>query len=338
MTGNKNVEGIFDSVMIDAHGGMVRRVFSQRMLTNILSAAVGIILAAWILATFILGGCASSSGRTVPTSPATTISVPEPTPGAQALFATGDEQLRLSPAIEGTAKYLVQDRDQPKVIYTASLDNPYGLKAGIRVGEYRHFVYAAGERTGGVALAAPLVDSYLAAALARLPTDQPKWRLTLPVDLTDCDPFARVQIARNAKPFADKPYFIQVSAPGLGLNVVNILGNEHPVVVDRFPVYNLYYIISQKSLEHMKIIQGEEMAFLVVMASFDEKPADPAAFARGDRIGSTSEPVLAGLSSVRGPLTEHTFDCILTIENCPVFLMANDKLVMPDEARSDSDE
>ena len=64
-----------------------------------------------------------------------------------------------------------------------------------------------------------------------------------------------------------------------------------------------------------------------LLAELTADPDPKAVIRRGDRVGITSEPVLAGLSSVRGPLTVHEYTCILRFEGCPVFLMANDKQV-----------
>ena len=73
----------------------------------------------------------------------------------------------------------------------------------------------------------------------------------------------------------------------------------------------------------MSIIAGEEMAFLFVIVRFLSMPRPDADDSFGDRLGTTAEPVLAGLTSVRGPFREHDYDCILKIDGCPVFLMAN---------------
>lgn len=237
-----------------------------------------------------------------------------------------EDQIHQAPAIEGANISLADANGQQKIIYLALEENPYNVPEGTLLGEYRHFVYVADQQAGGVTLAASVIDRYLNAALDSIPSDQPRWLLTLPADLSDCSSDARVLIDRNAKPFADKPYFIRISVPGEKVGVINILGSENSVVVDRFPLYDLYYIISQKSLDHMKIITGEEMSFLFVIAALDHAPSAPAAFQRGDRVGYTADSILAGLSSVRGPLTEHDYDCILMIDGCPVFMMASDKL------------
>jgi hypothetical protein len=283
----------------------------------------------------------SSCGRPAITTANTTLPIPsnssEPSLSGPALVLSGSEQLQSAPEIPGAKKNITQKNSQPIVIYTALPDNKYGVQSGTCIGEFRYYVYIDGERTGGLALAAPIVSQLLEAALQALPEGQARWLLTLPADLSDCSAFAQIQIDRNAQPFADKPYYIQISAPGETMSVINILDSSHRVVIDKFPIYGLHYIISQKSLDTMKIIAGEEMAFLFVIAALKNDQADQAGqadLAYGDRVGVSDEPVLAGLSSVRGPLTVHEYSCILRCEGCPVFLMSNDKLIGPGEEKS----
>jgi hypothetical protein len=236
------------------------------------------------------------------------------------------EKKSSAPDITGAEKQIAEINGLQRIVYTALPDNPYGLEAGVLLGEYKHEVYLGEQQTGGVALAAPVAQHYLQKTLDALPEQQERWLLTLPVDLTDCRSLKPVRIDLSAKPLIDRPYYIRISADeNEELGVVNILDEQHQVVIDEFKMFGLHYIISQRSNESMKIITGEEMAFLFVIVRFEALPRTGVNYTYGDRLGTTVEPVLAGLTSVRGPFREHTYDCILKIAGCPVFLMANDK-------------
>jgi hypothetical protein len=233
------------------------------------------------------------------------------------------EKMAAAPVIDGAEKELVDINGLRRVVYTALPDNPYGMPSGAILGEYKHEVYLGEERSGGVALAPPVAKRYLKLALDDLPSQQARWLLTLPVDLSDCKSLRPIRIDLSAKPFIDLPYYIRISADRELLGVVNILDEQQQVVIDDFKMYGLSYIISQRSLNSMKIISGEEMAFLFVIAQFAEVPKTGVTYTYGDCVGTTREPVLAGLSSVRGPPRIHDYNCILKIDGCPVFLMAN---------------
>jgi hypothetical protein len=286
------------------------------------------------LAVPLLGSCRAMISSEE-SSPNNTTPAPDTTPSATALDIPLDVQLRDSPSVEGTEKLGITDQGTARIIYRAAAANPYNIAAGIILGEFRYYVYTGDARTGGLALAAPVVSRILDTALESMPENKPRWLLTLPLDISDCSPAEEIRIDRNASPFANKPYFIQISAPGKGLGVVNILASRHQIVIDQFPIYGLDYVISQESLDNMKIIEGDEMAFLCVIAALKQKPGDLAVCHYGDRVGVTDEPVLAGLSSVRGPLTVHEYSCILRYEGLPVFLMANDKMIPAGEGDTD---
>jgi len=235
-----------------------------------------------------------------------------------------DMKMKTSPELEGAEKVIIERDGMKRVVYLALADNPYGVAEGTTLGEYKYEVFLDEQRSGGVALAAPVVRLYLERALSGLPADQARWLLTLPVDLSACRSLEPIVIDRSAKPFIDRPYYIRVSSSE-ELDVVNILDARQEVVVGEFGVYGLQYVISKTSNESMRIIEGQEMAFLFVIVDFQTEPQPDKDYTFGDRLGTTREPVLAGLTSVRGPMIEHEFDCILTVEGCPVFLMANDR-------------
>jgi hypothetical protein len=272
----------------------------------------------------------TSSQPSSPTSsqPSSTSSIQEDTTGKDTTDES-EEILRVkrtaAPDLEGAEKQIADINGLLRVIYKALPGNPYSLGSGEVMGEYKHEVFLGEQRTGGVALRAPVVEMYLQKALKSLPPQQSRWLLTLPVDLSDCRSLRPVRIDLSARPFIDRPYYIRISAEKEQLGVVNILDGHQQVVVDEFKMYGLHYLISRRSLNSTSIIAGEEMAFLFVVARFQEIPQAGIAYAFGDRVGLTSEPVLAGLTSVRGPLRVHDYDCILKIDGFPVFLMANDK-------------
>lgn len=247
---------------------------------------------------------------------------PDPTDTEASLL----EKMSAAPQIDGADKLIADLNGLLRVVYTALPDNPYDLPEGTIVGEYKHEVFLGDEQTGGVALAAPVVKAYLEQALDALPSEQARWLLTLPVDLSDCQSLRPVRIDLSARPFADRPYYIRISADRELLGLVNILDQEQQVVIDKFPVYGLSYVISQRSLNSTGVIEGEEMAFLFVIAKFAEDSQADESYTYGDRVGTTREPVLAGLTSVRGPLRVHDYGCILKIDGCPVFLMANQQV------------
>ena len=255
---------------------------------------------------------------------------PDPTQNLTTQSSDHDPEVALqvkqtsAPELVGADKSIMERDGIQRIVYLAKADNPYGYAKGDLVGEYKYEVILDELRTGGLALAAPVVRFYLDKALADMPADQDHWLLTLPVDLSDCRSLEPILIDRSAEPFIDRPYYIRISAPE-ELGVVNILDAQQEVVVGEFGVYDLQYVISQTSNESMRIIEGQEMAFLFVIINFQTEPQQDMDYTFGDRLGTTREPVLAGLTSVRGPMIEHDFDCILKIENCPVFLMANEK-------------
>lgn len=265
------------------------------------------------------------TGRVSPEpSPAATPTVTaKPVPTSQTGETDIEEKITAAPEIEGAEKSAQMINELQRVVYLALPDNPYGLAVGTLIGEYKHEVFLGEEQTGGVALAAPVVQAYLERALEAIPAQQERWLLTLPMDLTDCRSLRPVVIDLSAKPLIDRPYYIRISAENEQVGVVNILGPEHPVVIDPFNFLDLYYVISERSLNSMRVIEGEEMAFLFVIVKFHTRLQPDAGFTFGDRVGTTTEPILAGLTSVRGPMRVHDFDCILKIDGCPVFLMAN---------------
>jgi hypothetical protein len=275
----------------------------------------------------------SSSANT--NRPETTSQSGQPSPGSTSLDGSQSDptdseaslrdKLAAAPNIEGAEKQLRDINGLWRIVYAARPDNPYNLPSEAILGEYKHEVFIGDEQTGGIALAAPVVKRYLQQALDDLPSGQARWLLTLPVDLSDCQSLRPVRIDLSAMPFIDRPYYIRISAEHELLGVVNILDEQHQVVIDDFMMYGLSYVISQRSLDSTSIIAGEEMAFLFVIAKFAEEPRTDVSYTYGDCVGTTSEPVLAGLTSVRGPLRIHDYNCILKIDGCPVFLMANHK-------------
>jgi hypothetical protein len=257
-------------------------------------------------------------------------STPSPQPENTALpsnpgnfTASLAEKLAAAPDIEGAVKVTGMVNGLERVLYQAKPDNPYGLPAQASLGEYKYEVLLGETRTGGVALAAPAAGRYLQQALDSLPSGQPRWLLTLPLDLTDCRSLRPVRIDLSAEPFINRPYYVRIAAENEELGVVNILNQQQAVEIGSFNMYDRSYVISKTSLNSMRIIEGQEMAFLFVIVKFAQSPKADSVNAYGDRIGLTTEPVLAGLSSVRGPLRVHDYDCILKISGCPVFLMAN---------------
>jgi hypothetical protein len=273
----------------------------------------------------------SASRQARPAIPDAQASSPAPKMTATQQPAVDETEIQLlekrssAPDIEGAEKRVADIDSVRRIVYTALPDNPYGLAAGLLLGEYKHEVYLGDQRTGGIALAAPVAQRYLQKALDALPAQQERWLLTLPVDLTDCRSLRPVRIDLSAKPLIDRPYYIRISAEKEQLGVVNILNDQQQVVIDEFKMFGLHYIISQRSNKSLGIIAGEEMAFLFVIVRFQELPRTDVTYSFGDRLGTTQEPVLAGLTSVRGPFRKHTYDCILKIDGCPVFLMANRK-------------
>jgi hypothetical protein len=277
------------------------------------------ILMIWIFIglIFVSSGCQDAGSRASDTSSSTASSE------TSASIVSMEEKEAAAPDIAGTKKTIALVNGLERVIYLALPDNPYGLAENALAGEYKHEVLMDDIRTGGVALAAVVTDAYLQQALAAMPPDEPQWLLTLPLDLSDCLSLRPVRIDLSAEPFIERPYYIRVSMDQEELSVVNILGKQHQVEIGSFNMYGLSYVISDFSLNSHRIIEGEEMAFLFVIVKFAQAPAEGASFTFGDRIGLTAEPILAGLSSVRGPLRVHDYDCILKVSGCPVFLMAN---------------
>lgn len=299
------------------------------------------ILTIWIITGLIivLGGCQQTDGTTQSSlmQQGSSVQTPPNPSGSQAsesmsskapsettaACASMAEKEAAAPDIEGTKKAIALVNGLERVLYLVLPDNPYGLSENTIAGEYKHEVMMGEIRTGGVTLAAPVADAYLQKALAAMPPEEPQWLLTLPLDLSDCLSLRPIRIDLSAKPFIDRPYYIRVSADQEELGVVNILGKQHQVEIGSFNMYGLSYVISNVSLNSRRIIEGEEMAFLFVIVNFAQVPATGASYTFGDRIGLTTEPVLAGLTSVRGPLSVHDYDCILKVSGCPVFLMAN---------------
>ena len=261
----------------------------------------------------------SQSGQPTPSPANPDGSQADPTDNEASL----QEKMAAAPVIDGAQMQLADINGLRRVVYTALPDNPYSLPEGSVLGEYKHEVFLGVAQTGGIALASSVAKAYLKRALDGLPPQEARWLLTLPVDLSDCQSLRPVRIDLSARPFADRPYYIRISADRELLSVVNILDGQQQVAIDKFPIYGLSYVVSQRSLNSTGIIDGEEMAFLFVIAKFTEDPLTDMAYTYGDRVGTTEEPVLAGLSSVRGPLRVHDYDCILKIDGCPVFLMAN---------------
>jgi len=235
-----------------------------------------------------------------------------------------DLKLEKAPDIVGTEKLIMEIKGLKRIVYRSLDGNPYGVTENKIIGEFKHEVYLGEQCAGGVVLAAPVVTHYLKDALGNKPAGQANWLLPLPVDISDCCSADPVKIDLSAKPLIDRPYYIRITSSE-ELGVVNILDNQQDVVIDEFKMFGLQYIISQRSNESSRIIEGEEMAFLFVIVRFMSMPRTDQDYSFGDRIGTTTDSVLAGLTSVRGPFLEHKYDCILSIEGCPVFVMANQK-------------
>lgn len=231
-----------------------------------------------------------------------------------------------APDIEGTKKSIAIINGIERVVYIALPDNTYGIDSGKIVGEYKHEVFIEDDQTGGITLAAPIISVLLEKALSELPPQETHWLLTLPVDLSDCRSDRPIIIDLSAEPMIDRPYYIRITAADEELGLINILDQSQQVVIEKFWIYDLHYVISQKSSESQKIIEGEEMDFLFVIAPFQTPPPTDHSYTYGDRVGMINGPVLAGLTSVRGPFREHDYNCILKADGCPVFIMANDKL------------
>ncbi len=229
-----------------------------------------------------------------------------------------------APDLDGTQKTIKHIKGLERVVYIALPDNPYGLASGEIAGEYKHEVFIEDNQTGGVALKASLVNHLLQKALDEMPQQESRWLVTLPVDLSNCLSTRPVTIDLSAEPMIDRPYYIRITAEDETLGLVNILDASQQVVIEKFWIYDLHYVISQKSKDSRRIIEGEEMDFLFIIAPFLTDPASDPSYTYGDRVGMTKGPVLAGLTSVRGPFREHDYSCILKVDGCPVFIMANE--------------
>jgi hypothetical protein len=144
------------------------------------------------------------------------------------------------------------------------------------------------------------------------------------VDISDCLSLRPIRIERTAKPFIDKPYYIQVQFDEEILDVANILTGDQGLIIDKFPMFEQQFVVSRLSMDNHAIIPGQEMAFLFVIAVLDDPihlgENEPVPF--GARVGRTGKPVLAGLSSIRGPFREHTFSCLPYLGACPVFAIS----------------
>ena len=284
---------------------------------------------ALVLSLVLFSGCedrtaTNSSQMTSSTAPPTTLVHQTDSRPTTNMDVSPEVKLESAPVLDGAERMISELDGLSRIIYRALADNPYGLAEGQIIGEYKYEVFVGEQRTGGVALAAPAVSHYLEKALAALPADQAHWLLPLPVDISDCRTIDPILIDRSAKPIIERPYYIRISSSE-ELGIVNILDARQQVVIDEFKMFGMHYVISEISNESDHIIEGEEMAFLFVIARFQAAPPMARDYTFGDRIGTTQGPVLAGLTSVRGPFLEHHYDCILSIEGCPVFVMANRK-------------
>ncbi len=231
-------------------------------------------------------------------------------------------RLAAAPALEGAVPAIGEIGLLPQVVYTALEDNPYGVEAGTFLGIYKAEVFLGEDKTGGVALVPSVLLPLLARSIDALPEEAEPWLLPLPVDLTGCTSHRPVRIDRTAQPFSDDPYYIRVSMEDERLGVSNIVNGNLPLVIDSFWIYDLDYVVSRTSYENPRIVEGQEMSYLFVVAdlieSIEPGQDDPVPF--GTRVGYTEKPVLCGLSSVRGPFREHTYDCLLYLDECPVFV------------------
>ncbi len=260
----------------------------------------------------------SSSSTTSNSSP-TAASSPT-TESDQAL----QEKFDRAPVLDGAVKKVRMLNGLRRVTYAASPENPYGVSAGEYLGEYKGEVLLGGTTTGGVALVPEALLPLLSREISELPDGSEKWLLPLPVDISDCLSLRPVRIERTAKPFIDKPYYIQVQFDEEILDVANILTGDQGLIIDKFPMFEQQFVVSRLSMDNHAIIPGQEMAFLFVIAVLDDPihlgENEPVPF--GARVGRTGKPVLAGLSSIRGPFREHTFSCLPYLGACPVFAIS----------------
>lgn len=125
-----------------------------------------------------------------PTKPPATPTIPSPreTPtsvagysaeGNQLVYREKDIKLNV-PQLEGARAVLKGD----KVVYQAEKGNPYGVEAGIELGEFVKNVFVEGKQTGALALIPEAVLYIYDQEIAKDTNPKDKWRVVSPVDFS----------------------------------------------------------------------------------------------------------------------------------------------------------
>lgn len=262
----------------------------------------------------------------------TPISTPEPTPSigfktteTGITFTTEKGEVLNVPQIEGLkASLQTAENGQPKVIYTALEQNPYGISPEEYAGEYKPNVQVEQAQTGGVVLKAPVVLKLINDRLATTSEQKDKWIIPLPVDITNVqDPI----IVGFTKKIINGGYefpFISISLTQEA-NVVNIIPDSDTLHIARSFIENNWGYLDPFLLfgnNADEVIPGKEMRYIEVL--FKDKTLTESSDIHttfGDPIASTNAVLI--LYGATNKFVDLDFNTVLKVNETPVFLSAN---------------
>ena len=245
----------------------------------------------------------------------TPIATPEATPVATPEALSPIEQkMQLAPDIEGFTKQIQTINGLERVTYVD--------KEGNYIGEYKKEVTFEGKETGGIALIPSVAEKMLTDQLSKLPEGD-QWLVPLPLDISDMKTEDNVAIYwGDGYLGSPSDVFFSIKTPE-PVSVTDIVPGKNNFYSGTIPLNG--YTLTATDLIQLKkndteMINGEEMKYLQISASYTEDPIcwSKDNFSFGDKLGNGTvcDILVGGVIFNKLP----SYDKIFKVADLPVFI------------------
>lgn len=219
----------------------------------------------------------------------------------------------IAPDLTGTKKVMQFINGRNRVTYVAEIGNPYGVTAGLYVGEFRKEVTFEGVEVGGVVLIPKVVEKLLA--------DRDGKAIFIPADISEINNISLIKLSLETIFWETKQYdnhWLKIDTTGNMVSISNVVvGHEVANSISFSPgVFPEYIINGIFSTE----ISDDHLYDFTIFGNFDSKEYFQKTFYLGQKITETKNVFGLFLNYKNIELSSIKESEILKIGNSIVFL------------------